>query len=137
MSSWLVPCSPEIYDAEGAFDEFGSVIWHQDCNMNPGDYVYIYITAPVKEIRCKCIIESVDIPVDISDDEGYTIDESFCSRAYRRYMDLRLVEKYDCPLLGFQFLLMNGLSGTIRSQRRASAQLIEYIEGLNSQKQPI
>lgn len=128
MTTWLIPCSPDIYDAEGAFDEYGSIIWHQDCNMSPGDYVYIYVTAPIKEIRCKCRIESVDIPVDIGTDEGYTLDNAFCSRAYRRYMKLSLVKKYDCPFLGFQFLLMNGLLGTIRSQRRASNQLVMYVE---------
>ena len=128
MEYWLVPCSPGIYDAEGAFDEYGSVVWHQDCNMNPGDYVFIYVTAPVKEIRCKCKIECVDIPVDIGTDEGYTIDDTFFSRTYRRYMKLRLISKYNCPFLEFQFLLMNGLSGTIRSQRRASDKLVMYVE---------
>lgn len=99
--------------------------------MTPGDFAYIYITAPVKAIRCKCIVEDVDIPFDIGEDDGYVINESFCSKAYRRYMDLRLVEIYtDSPMLGFQMLLMNGLAGTIRSQRRVSSTLEAFLSSI-------
>ena len=131
MASWLIPCSPEIYDAEAAFQEYGHIVWHQQCNMAPGDFAYIYITAPVKAIRCKCIVEDVDIPFDIGEDDGYVINESFCSKAYRRYMDLRLVEIYtDSPMLEFQMLLMNGLAGTIRSQRRVSSTLEAFLSSI-------
>ncbi len=131
MASWLIPCSPDIYDAEAAFQESGHIVWHQQCNMTPGDFAYIYITAPEKAIRCKCIVEDVDIPFDIGEDDGYVLDESFCSKAYRRYMDLRLVESYaSSPMLSFQMLLMNGLTGTIRSQRLVSTMLETYLSSV-------
>lgn len=95
MASWLIPCSPQIYDAEGAFNEYGEIVWHQQCNMDIGDIAYIYVTAPVKEIKCKCSIEDVDIPVDIGNDEGYVLDKSFCNRVYSRYMRLKLIESFD------------------------------------------
>ena len=127
MASWLIPCSPDIYNAEAAFQEYGHVVWHQQCNMMPGDYAYIYVSAPVKEIRCKCLIEAVNIPFDVGEDDGYVLNEAFCSRTYRRYMDLKLLECYDNPLLGYHMLLMNGLNGPICSQRKAPAQLVQYI----------
>ena len=134
MASWLIPCSPSIYNAEDAFQEYGHIIWHQQCNMSPGDVAYIYVTAPVKAIRCKCMIEDVDIPFDIGEDDGYVLDESFCAKSYRRYMDLRLIECYEnSPVLGFQMLLMNGLTGTIRSQRRASSELEAYLTSIAPQ----
>lgn len=134
MSSWLIPCSPDIYDADSAFQEYGHVIWHQQCNMTAGDVAYIYVTAPVKAIRCKCLIRETNIPFDAGDDDGYVLDESFCSKSYRRYMDLVLVECYDYnPMLSFQMLLMNGLAGTIRSQRRATPRLESYLESITSQ----
>lgn len=135
MTEWLIPCSPSIYDAEGAFDEYGSIIWHQQCNMQVGDYAYIYVTAPVKSIRCKCRVEMVDIPWDIGDDDGYVLDENFCSRAYRRYMELRLVERYDCYMLKFDFLIHNGLNGTIRSQRKVPNVLSKYISEVNKNQE--
>ena len=130
MTSWLIPCSPDIYDAESAFQEYGHIIWHQQYKVSVGDIAYIYVTAPVKAIRCKCRVEDVDIPFDIGDDDGYVLDEAFCSRAYRRYMDLALLETYDSPLLGFQMLLMNGLGGTIRSQRRVNPTLEAYLSSV-------
>lgn len=68
MASWLIPCSPDIYDAEGAFAEYGSIVWHQQCNMAAGDIAYIYVTAPIKAIRCKCLITMTDIPFNIGND---------------------------------------------------------------------
>ena len=134
MTSWIIPCSPEIYDAESAFQEYGHVVWHQQCNMAPGDVAYIYVTAPVKAIRCKCLIEKVDIPFDIGDDDGYVLDEAFCAKAYRRYMDLILVENYgNNPMLSYPMLLMNGLNGTIRSQRRVTEKLEEYLAVIAAQ----
>ena len=128
MEQWIIPCSPNIYNAEEAFKEYGTIVWHQDCNIQPGDVVYIYVTAPVKELRCKCIAVDVDIPFDIGEDEGYTIDEEFCSRSYRRYMSLKLVELYDNTFLSFKEMLHNGLGGTVRSQRRINPLLQKYIE---------
>ena len=130
MTSWLIPCSPDIYDAESAFQEYGHIVWHQQCNMAPGDIAYIYVTSPVKEIRCKCQIVETDIPFDIGDDDGYVLDEAFCSKAYRRYMDLQLMEIYDTPMLSYQALLMNGLHGPIRSQRKVPEQLGKFIQAI-------
>ena len=130
MSDWLIPCSPDIYDAEAAFQEYGTIVWHQDCNMSAGDIAYLYVSAPVKAIRCKCRIEAVIIPADIGDDDGYVIDEGFCAKTHRRYMELRLEKIYDNPLLDYHALLMNGLSGPIRSQRRAPESLVDYFKAL-------
>lgn len=124
---WIIPCSPSIYDAEAAFKEYGSIVWHQDCNIQLGDVVFIYVTAPIKEIRCKCIAVETDIPFDIGDDDGYVVDDAFCARSHRRYMNLQLKETYSTPMLGYQLLLYNGLNGTIRSQRRVSPTLQAYI----------
>lgn len=134
MSSWLIPCSPSIYDAEGAFSEYGKIVWHQQCNMKIGDVAYIYVTAPIKAIRCKCIVTDVDIPFDIGDDDGYTINEQFVSMAYHRYMELQLVEMYKTPFLSFEALQMNGLFGTIRSQRRTTEQIDTFIKSVTGEE---
>ena len=35
-NSWLIPCSPSIYDTGAALQEAGFVIWHQECSISPG-----------------------------------------------------------------------------------------------------
>lgn len=102
--------------------------------MEINDIAYIYVTAPVKEIRCKCIVEAVNVPADVGDDDGYVLDEEFCSKSYRRYMELKLVDVYSTPALGYHFLLMNGLSGPIRSQRKVSPALEKYIAAVTDPK---
>ncbi len=98
------------------------------------DIAYIYVSAPIKAIRCKCRIEVTNIPVDVGEDDGYVLDEAFCSKAYRRYMDLKMEKCFDNPMLGYQMLLMNGLSGPIRSQRRVPLQLQKYLENIQLKK---
>lgn len=132
MEYWLIPCSPAIYAAEAAFQEYGHVVWHQQCNMSPCDIAYIYVSAPVKEIRCKCLIEAVNIPKDIGEDEGYVLDEGFNAKSFRRYMDLKLLECYDNPMLGYNMLLMNGINSSIRGQRKAPPQLVKYITSVTN-----
>ncbi len=128
-SVWLIPCAPDIYDAEGAFAEYGSIIWHQDCRgIRAGDIAYIYATAPRKRIICKCIVTEAGLPFCPQEDDGYEIDEAFCNRSHKRFMEIKQTETYDNPLLGYGFLLQNGLTGAIRSQRRAVPELAEYIE---------
>lgn len=75
----------------------------------------------------KCSIEDVDIPVDVGTDEGYTIDENFCNRAYSRYMRLKLIQLYDSDALSYKLLRMNGLNSSIRSQRKTGEELQNYI----------
>ncbi len=130
MAEWFIPCSPDIYDAEAAFQEYGHVVWHQDCRMSAGDTAYIYVSAPVKAIRCRCRIEETDIPFDIGEDDGYVLDETFCGRTRRRYMDLKLLESYDDPMLSYAMLKANGLTGPIRSQRRVPERLQAYIAAI-------
>ena len=132
MAQWFIPCSPDIYDAEAAFEEYGHVVWHQECNMSAGDIAYIYVSSPVKAICCKCVIEEVNIPFDVGEDDGYVLDETFCSKQHRRYMDLRLLEDYDDPMLGYAMLKMNGLTSPIRSQRRVPDQVAKYIATVTS-----
>ncbi len=84
--------------------------------------------------RCKCVIEDANIPFDVGEDDGYVLEEGFCAKSYRRYMDLRLTECYENnPVLGFRMLLMNGLTGKIRSQRRASTELGAYLTSIAPQ----
>lgn len=132
MASWLIPCSPAVYDAEAALREYGTVVWHQQCRMKPGDFAYLYMTAPLKAIRCKCVIGETELPFDCGNDDGYVIDGEFCARTYRRYMELRLVERWDTPLLGYGFLLRNGLGGPVRSQRRMPEALEAYVKAVCS-----
>ena len=83
---------------------------------------------------CGAVVCIVDQLYFIGEDDGYVLDENFCAKSYRRYMDLRLIECYESsPMLGFQMLLMNGLMGTIRSQRRASSELEAYLASITPQ----
>lgn len=58
-------------------------------------------------------------------------DEDFCAKKYKRYMQLKLIERYQpCYLLSYQHMLNNGLGGAIRSQRRVLPGLQEYLDGV-------
>ena len=88
-------------------------------------------------IRCKCLVTAADIPYDIGEDDGYVRDETFCAKTYRRYMDLKLLECYDNPALSYHMLLLNGLGGPVRSQRREGGQQERRCQHERAEAQPM
>ena len=61
MTEWLISCDPRAYNLDGAFEKLEAIDWKQSTNIEVGDIVYIYVTAPVYEIRYKCIATMVNL----------------------------------------------------------------------------
>jgi hypothetical protein len=67
--SWIFPCNEDYFDIDGAFENLEYLDWDiQNHKIEIGDYVYIYVSAPVSAIRYKCVV------TDLSDTK--TIDDS-------------------------------------------------------------
>jgi len=49
MNHWLYPANTKIYDVLAAF-ESGRTFWPMNSSVSVGDVVYIYLTAPQKQI---------------------------------------------------------------------------------------
>ncbi|WP_305152041.1 MmcQ/YjbR family DNA-binding protein [uncultured Dubosiella sp.] len=58
--SWVIPSKPSVYDVEKAFRESDTIVWHRKANMQKGDLVFIYLSAPIQQIRFACQVVEAD-----------------------------------------------------------------------------
>ncbi|HFU3844155.1 TPA: MmcQ/YjbR family DNA-binding protein [Streptococcus suis] len=69
---WVIPANPKVYDIDTEFAENKVVYWPQKSTIQAGDFVAIYVTAPVQAIRYVCRVLGAnlenhgqsDIPTD-------------------------------------------------------------------------
>lgn len=126
MTNWIIPCNIKDYDVIGAFNEFDSVDWKQGINANVGDIVYIYISAPIKSIKYKCVVEAIDKDSITIDDSKYYINPNNYVN-YKKHMQIRLVKKFSNNFLSFDNLKKNGLNGNIQGPLKINPELERYI----------
>lgn len=56
---WVIPANPKHYDIDTVLAKEGKIDWHQKGQIRKGDFVFIYITAPVQSLRYACrVIEA-------------------------------------------------------------------------------
>lgn len=126
MTEWFIICKPKDYDIAGAFHDLKKIDWSQNNNIEKEDIVYIYVSNPVGELKYKCIANKVDLKIPDIDDSRYVLTKDGFGTG-KRYMELEILDEYDDPKLGRDYLLNNGL-GTVRGSSRVTSKLHKYIE---------
>ena len=59
--NWILSGNINKYDVISRLDEFSYVYWNQTRNYEIGDFVYIYLSGPIQEIRYKCRVTMIDL----------------------------------------------------------------------------
>lgn len=85
------------YNIIEAFKKYSEIDWHKVSITNGiqiGDVVYIYISAPIHQIKYKCICvnNNVNVSNRIDDKEFYNDKDKY--HEYKEFYRLRLVESY-------------------------------------------
>ena len=100
-------------------------------NVQVGDIVYLYITAPIKRIEYKMIVEKINIPYDeMIDDSEYsliTTNERQVGKT-KMYLRLRLLKQVSTSNLHLDNLRMYGLESSMQAPFRINGELLDYIE---------
>lgn len=104
---WIIPANMKNNDIENAFAMSLELLWKQKKSMKSGDYVLIYLTAPIKAIRYLCQVLEDHLPGDL--------------------MKVRLIKDYTDEELSFDDLKGYGIRA-IRGPRRLTASLQEKIQ---------
>lgn len=116
--AWMIPSNPKIYDVDAGFAAGGGEIeWHQHNDIQPGDEVYIYSSAPNSAILYRCEVVASNLTYRGMFQE---------SKGYKRSMRIRLVEKYPPDRFPLAFIKAHGGS-VVRSARTMPAELLEAI----------
>lgn len=125
VENWIVPCSLKFFDVRKYFDDHDTIIWKRGSAIHVNDIVYIYVGAPLSEIKFKCevILEKVNINEIMNN--NYAIKEGTVVKE-NKYMKLKLLETYEDGLLPWKELKQHGL-GQVQIQARIDRKLLEYI----------
>ena len=99
---WLVPCNPLYFDIDRALTELPDGLWYGQnaTNISAGDYVYLYLSAPVNAYRYKCIVLSANVKesdIDKNENTAY-IKHPGALGVSIFYMRIKLVGRLDASL---------------------------------------
>lgn len=125
MTEWVIPCNPEYYNIDEAFENFKSIKWKQySSNFNIDDIVYIYIGKPTMSIKYKCVVSKINLTEK-------DIDDSMYNGLMRnvKYMELTFLKVYERGI-SLAELKDNGVAGYIQGPRRINEKLKDYIHKL-------
>lgn len=135
---WIVSANAG-FDTIRAFRELRTLDWKQyNCKFKVDDIVYIYFGLPDQKVRLKCKVEQADLPHTEIDDRKYIIGigdyelEYEYEPAYETTMQLTVLAEFvDSSLFGFEALAEHGVKGTIRSPRKITGAVLEYIDSID------
>lgn len=100
--SWIIPSNPNYYDLDAALNELTSGLWYSQRvnDISAGDYLYIYVAAPISAYRYKCVVTRSNVPlsqIDINEDRKYYKSSNSIGGA-DIYMRIKLVARFNVSL---------------------------------------
>lgn len=121
---WVIPANPKYYDIDSEFASSPVIDWTQKAKIQTGDYVTIYMTAPICAIRYLCRVLQADLP-----NQGQRDREDI-----KKLMRLELLKTYPDEQFNQDVLLEKGLK-TVRGPRRLPQGLLDLIKPDVSEKE--
>lgn len=134
MSHWLIPANTKFYDVFSALKQ-DKTYWPMSAKISCGDSVYIYLTAPYKQIGFICDVLETDIDMnDIIEHvrtfiKGDTKDDK-PSKPFMKIKPVQSIEINENSALSLTYLKENGLNGMLMGARKLdnNPALFEYIK---------
>ncbi len=113
---WITPANPKYYDVDAAFRRSPELTWRQHRDIRPGDYVFIYMGAPVSAIRYLCRVLEADLPREGRNKNG----------SPKKAVLLHMEKEYAPEEFPLKRLRTLGVT-TVRDQRSAPPELLKEI----------
>ena len=134
MQKWIMSANGNYFDHGKAFQKNGYIDWKQTRNFSVGDIVYIYVTKPESRIRYKTVVVAINMLHDETDDFSEYWIKKGAYKIEKRYFRLSLIEEYDKPELGFEYLKNYGMKYAPQSPCRVKEELEEYLNKMEVAK---
>ena len=130
MDSWIFISSPKRFRMDDWLKANQFIEFVQNNNVQVGDYIYLYTTAPVQKIEYKLIVDKINIPYEYGiDDYDYSLEPEQQERNKGKLLcRFRLLMKVDSPSLHLSRLREYGLRSSMQAPFRISGELLDYIE---------
>lgn len=113
--NWLVPGNPKYYDIAGHFQVGQETIWKQSSRVAIGDFVYLYVTAPVKAVKYQCQVTGVNLPYHVQNDLNV-----------KKVMQVKVLREYDDIAWPLAKLKDYGIK-VVRGPRKISGALVKAL----------
>lgn len=133
-TAWLLPYNKKFFDLDGCYEKYGEVYWTMHCNLNPGDYGYIYGSSPESAIRFSFRVIDSDLEYNpaMDQDNEFAKKPGVTNKAEkdRRFARIKLTGKTSNDSLSLSNLKEHGLkSAPFGAMKLSSKQdLLKYIE---------
>lgn len=124
--NWIVPCNLKFFDVISYFENCDTIIWKRGSSIHENDIVYIYVGAPLSEIKYKCEVVQEKVSIEEIMKNDYAIKKDAPIKE-NKYMKLYLLEKYPDGVLCWSELKKHGL-GQVQIQARTDRKLYSYIQ---------
>lgn len=128
---WIVPSNLNFYDLDSALNELADGLWYSQRvnDISAGDYLYIYVAAPISAYRYKCLVTKSNTPlnqIDVNEDKKYYRSSDSAGGA-SVFMRIKLVGRLHVPL---SEILQNvpHVSVAPQSQRRLTGSYLSLLE---------
>ena len=133
MSHWLIPANTKFYEVFSAFRE-KETYWPMSAKISPGDTVYIYLTAPYKQIGFICDVLDANYNMDeiidhIRPFEKVNNRKGESSKPFMRLRANQTITIDEHCALSLKNLKQNGLHGMLMGARKLenNPELFGYI----------
>ena len=135
VEKWIVPCNIKFFDLISHFRNNKYVVWRNAFTIKKDDIVYIYVGAPYKEIKYKCIVVSDNVNEQLLREHSYAIPKVKSNNYYskkEKYMELQLLCEYQEGLFSLEELKAHGL-GQVQLQARTNRNVQKFLDKIESE----
>jgi hypothetical protein len=133
MMHWLIPANTKFYDVFGAFNQ-NETYWPINMTVAVGDIVYIYLSAPYKQIAFLCKVTAIDLSLKkvLPHIQLFFKEAVDHKKKPTSFMKLRRSGTFQISEgspLSYEQLKQNGLTGMLMGARKLenNQKLMKYI----------
>lgn len=127
--NWILSGNINKYDIISKFEEKSYVYWKQKRNYEIGDFVYIYLSAPIQEIRYKCEVTAINLENEECEDDSkfWASTNEFDHSSNNRNVRLDLIKH---TAIGMSRIEMTerGILSRIQGPIRIPDEVADYID---------
>ena len=130
MDNWIFISNPNRFRMADWLKSNQFIEFVQNNNVQVGDIIYLYSTAPIQKIEYKLIVDKINIPYEYAiDDYEYSLEPELRDlNKDKIFCRFKLIKKVDEPLLHLSKLREKGVKSSMQSPFKISGELLEYIE---------
>lgn len=130
MDSWIFISNPKRFRMDDWLAVNQYIEFVQNNNVQVGDIIYLYTTAPVQRIEYKLIVDKVNIPYEYGiDDSEYSLDPDARNANRGKILcRFKMLKRVESSSLHLSVLREYGLRSSMQGPLKVSGELLDYIE---------